>query len=88
MDAMAQKFGIPIGLMSLFTRVRSDVANRRRTDEALRVLRAVRTTLAALEAHLDASKDQQIDDANAILDHAFFKSFCSLYLDDYHETLI
>lgn len=88
MDAMAQRFGIPMGLMLLFTRARSDVAKKRRTEEALRVLRATRCALDDLEDRLQAGTGEDISNANEILSHDVFKTFCSAYIDKYHETLL
>lgn len=88
LDAMARAFDIPLGLVLLFTRARSEIARQGRSIDALRVLTAVRVALNDLEQHIEEGTKRHSDGDNGLLDHAYFKSFCERYLDAFHQTLL
>ena len=88
MDAMAQTLHIPAGLMLLFTRARSDVANKKRTEEALRVVRSTQRALAKLETQLHLYEGVTDIDTNRILSNDFFNTLCVEYDDHYNQTLL
>jgi hypothetical protein len=88
LDAMARTFDIPLGLMLLFTRARSEIGRQGRSTDALRVLTAVRAALYDLERHIEEGANHHGIDEQGLLDHNYFKSFCDQYLDAFHQTLL
>ncbi len=88
MDAMARAFGIPMGLMLLFSRARSDVSKTKHAGEALRVLRAASAAITLLENELVERDNGPLEGDKALLTHALFERFCKAFDDKYHELLI
>jgi hypothetical protein len=88
MDAMARAFDIPMGLMLLFSRARSDVRKTKHAGEALRVLRAASAAIALLENMLGERDNGPLEGDDALLTHALFEQFCKAFDDKYHELLI
>lgn len=82
LDALAQHHKIPMGLMLIFTRARSDLegAGALSTGEALRLLTACRASIGLLEELLLANPEHP--EAYQFLDHTSFIRFRDTYLEE------
>jgi hypothetical protein len=83
LDAMALHYKMPLGLLLLFSRIRSEVeaADDHHIGEARRILSAVRAALVELETRLpQLNPDDEVFDQ---LDHQAFIAFREAYVKEY-----
>jgi hypothetical protein len=82
LDAMALHNKLPLGLILLYSRVRSDIAAQAgNTQEAIDIIAAAKTFLTELEKVILHKKGQKID-AYQLLDHANFVNLRNIYLEE------
>jgi len=89
LDALAQVHNIPLSLLLIFTRVRSEMENvdRRRTNEAQRIVVAFRSAIDHLDGLVTRGSKNE-DDIYEILNYEVFKEFIAIYLNKFDETLL
>lgn len=89
LDAMAQIHRVPLSVLLLFTRVRSEMETpeRRRAGEAQRIISAFREALNHLD-ELAMEANRSDEDIYQMLDYGAFEAFVEVYLDKFDETLL
>lgn len=86
LDAIAQHLGMPLGLVLLFTRIRSEIelAEGHQVKEALNLIASCKAALTELEKTL-LTHGSRIDDAYEALSHAQFEALHEAYERAYRD---
>lgn len=88
-DAIAQFHKVPMSVILLFTRIRSELESpeRRKSQEAMRIINAFQKALAVLEIHT-AKAAKSESDVYTLIDYDVFREFTEAYLETFNTTMI
>jgi hypothetical protein len=88
-DAIAQFHKVPMSVILLFTRIRSELESpdRRKSQEAMRIINAFQKALSVLETHT-AKAGKSDDDVYTLIDYSVFQEFAEAYRETFNATMI